>query len=552
MDAGGDLGSSLPAPRLGLKEPKPTLAWVRCDSPLVPSPDVVGSVPQPVWDREASKAFEALRRDGVKTTEVDPAARECVVQVCAAWQAVQAIPTLRIGARDPAREATKRSDTLRQAARLIAPLPVWLKVRHALADSLLRELGDVERGAIASVLLLFDDTRPEVGLPDRTPERTWDSAIIELERFRWRDADALLPHELRSLVAEALGKSTRRTLEPVLGSARRVTGTVPGGLDADPLLDDLRHFVRRSRRAVTLLGPSGAGKTYYAEAVHETTRPGKPFVPINCHALSPGLLDAELFGVGKDVASGTAAREGAFERAKDGTLFLDEIGDASPDLQAKLLTAIESRKALRVGGIQPFTFGDLRLIFATNVDILGRVAEGRFRHDLLYRMGRLFTVPTLKGRGEARFAAIVRSVFQHRAEGLVGETSQVAPPSETVVRRLYQEAERLFPGQIRTLGVVLEDAILEAEQRGAVELAWDDIEIAAAQWRPTKSETRIRLPPKERLARARELHRQGPADNGSWRDALGYDETAKGRKAFREWRTHNKQRIEQADGESDE
>jgi DNA-binding NtrC family response regulator len=419
-----------------------------------------------------------------------------------------------------------------------------------LSELLARKAQDVDASGVAHILLLFQDEQAEIELPMRTTGHSWEGAIVELERFRWGDAHALLPNAIRQIVTDALGKKCRRQLEPVLGHSGSPSIGILGRVDHDPLWDELTHFVRRSRRAVTLLGPSGAGKTYYAEAIHSLTRPNEEFVAINCHALTPSLLDAELFGVARGAASDTQPRAGAFERARHGTLFLDEIGDAPPEFQAKLLNAIESRKAWRVGGKKPFSFPELRLIFATNVDILERAKDGQFRLDLLYRMGRLFTVPTLRDRGEAQFGAIVREVFQKRAQSLVGETSKVSAPNDRFIRRLYSQVERLFPGQIRTLGVVLEDAILEAERRNTSVLDWNDIEVAAAQWLPSESQSkRTRLPLRPRLARARELYQQGVDDNASWREALGYKETPKGKKAFREWRTRNKSKIESPEGD---
>lgn len=152
--------------------------------------------------------------------------------------------------------------------------------------------------------------------------------------------------------------------------------------------------------AVLILGESGTGKELVASAIHKNSvRSGKPFVKVNCAALSPTLLESELFGHEKGAFTGAVAqRIGRFEQAHQGTLFLDEIGDLDIDLQAKLLRVLQTGQFERVGGNDVISV-DVRVISATHQDLAVMVAEGRFREDLLYRLNVVsISLPPLRDR----------------------------------------------------------------------------------------------------------------------------------------------------------
>ena len=139
-----------------------------------------------------------------------------------------------------------------------------------------------------------------------------------------------------------------------------------------------------------------------AEAIHgESARKDKPFVIVDCGAMSPTLLDSELFGHEKGAFTGAErARVGAFEEADGGTLFLDEIGELPLDLQPKLLRVLENREVRRLGQNTRRPV-DFRLIAATNRDLRGEVNAGRFRSDLYYRLAVVkITAPPLRSRPE--------------------------------------------------------------------------------------------------------------------------------------------------------
>ncbi|MBW3543962.1 MAG: sigma-54 dependent transcriptional regulator, partial [Planctomycetes bacterium] len=138
---------------------------------------------------------------------------------------------------------------------------------------------------------------------------------------------------------------------------------------------------------VLILGETGTGKELVARAIHGYShRRNRPFVPMNCTALSESLLDDELFGHEAGAFTGAERlRKGRFEHASGGTLFLDEVGDMPLALQAKLLRVLENREIVRVGGNEPIQV-DVRIVSATHRDLDARVRQGQFREDLLYRL----------------------------------------------------------------------------------------------------------------------------------------------------------------------
>ncbi|MGL5385927.1 MAG: sigma 54-interacting transcriptional regulator [Enterobacterales bacterium] len=167
-------------------------------------------------------------------------------------------------------------------------------------------------------------------------------------------------------------------------------------------LMEMIAMIAPSEATVLIAGESGTGKELIARAVHANSlRKDRPLVSINCAALSESLLESELFGHEKGAFTGAdKRREGRFMEADQGTLFLDEIGEVSPLMQAKLLRAIQEREIQRVGSNQTLSV-DVRLIAATNRDLLADVEAGRFRQDLYYRLN-VVTVdsPPLRARSE--------------------------------------------------------------------------------------------------------------------------------------------------------
>jgi Nif-specific regulatory protein len=144
--------------------------------------------------------------------------------------------------------------------------------------------------------------------------------------------------------------------------------------------------IRDSLVNVLITGESGTGKELVAKAIHYTSpRARRPFVALNCAALPETLVESELFGIEKGVATGVEPRVGHFQKADGGTLFLDEIGDLSPAAQAKILRVLQERVVERVGGRTSIPV-DVRLLAATNKDLEAEIAKGTFREDLYYRI----------------------------------------------------------------------------------------------------------------------------------------------------------------------
>jgi DNA-binding NtrC family response regulator len=164
----------------------------------------------------------------------------------------------------------------------------------------------------------------------------------------------------------------------------------------------LTRQVAKSRASVLLLGETGTGKELIAHATHDLSlRRNRPFVRVNCGALSESLLESELFGHVRGAFTGAIEnRTGRFEAAHTGTIFLDEINSTTPHLQVKLLRALQEREFERVGDTQTIRV-DTRVIAASNRDLLSEAAEGRFREDLYYRLNVVpIYLPPLRERRE--------------------------------------------------------------------------------------------------------------------------------------------------------
>jgi len=240
-----------------------------------------------------------------------------------------------------------------------------------------------------------------------------------------------------------------------------------------PELQAVFDVVKRSaptKATVLILGESGTGKELIAQAIHEESpRRDKPFVKVNCAALSESLLESELFGHEKGSFTGAAGRrEGRFEVADGGTLFLDEIGDISPALQIKLLRVLQQHEFERVGGTETLTV-DIRVVTATNKDLAAEVKAGKFREDLYYRLNVVaITLPPLRNR-KGDIPALV-DFFIQKYSGAYGKAIKGLAPG-TLNALLNHD----WPGNVRELENVIERAIVLAR---ADHLTSDDLPAA--------------------------------------------------------------------------
>lgn len=185
----------------------------------------------------------------------------------------------------------------------------------------------------------------------------------------------------------------------------RVEDSFHGILGASALMQELFYLINNAAQSdapVIIFGESGTGKELISKAIHDVgSRKRKPFVKVNCAALTESLLESELFGHVKGAFTGAYQnREGRFEAARGGDIFIDEIGDLPLSTQVKLLRVLEEKVVERVGDHRPIHI-DVRIISATNKDLLKLVGQGAFREDLFYRVNVIpITVPPLRERAE--------------------------------------------------------------------------------------------------------------------------------------------------------
>ena len=212
----------------------------------------------------------------------------------------------------------------------------------------------------------------------------------------------------------------------------------------------------RSREPVLILGESGTGKELFAQAIHKASpRANGSFISVNCAALPRELAESELFGYVEGAFTGArkGGQKGKFELADKGTIFLDEIGELPLYLQAKLLRVLESRYVTRVGDHRPIPV-DVRVIAATQTDLMKKVREGTFRKDLWFRLAVLtIVIPPLRDR-KADIPALVRHFLRTKAAQFEMEVPDVPAPE---LERLYSHD---WPGNVRELEFVIERSLL--------------------------------------------------------------------------------------------
>jgi DNA-binding NtrC family response regulator len=255
-----------------------------------------------------------------------------------------------------------------------------------------------------------------------------------LETVRLRRENEALRAELRQRAGFGAMVSRGRGMEGVYDLIGKVAGT-----DA----------------TVLICGESGTGKELVARTIHaQGPRKEGPFIAMNAAALPSELIESELFGHEKGAFTGAAARRiGKFELADGGTLFLDEIGDMSLETQAKILRALQERRFERLGGAETVAV-DVRVISATNKDLLAEIAAGRFREDLYYRLQVVdIPLPALRERRED--IPLLVQHFLGRFNGQHGKAVSEVPPDTMQALIEYR-----WPGNVRELMNVIERAII--------------------------------------------------------------------------------------------
>jgi DNA-binding NtrC family response regulator len=249
------------------------------------------------------------------------------------------------------------------------------------------------------------------------------------------------PEKIKTLLQNALQIRDAELTAQAGGGAGLIGKSLP--------IDKLRQQINQYANApfpVLIEGESGSGKELIASALHsQSTRAAKPFLALNCAAISPNLVEPTLFGYSKGAFTGaTTSRAGYFEDAKDSTLFLDEIGELPLELQAKLLRVLENGEYQRVGETQS-RVSNARVIAATNRDMRQEIRNGRFRADLYHRLS-VFTidVPPLRDLGEDKRILLdyFREFYSRQA---------ACKPFDLDARAITLWLEYSFPGNVREL-----------------------------------------------------------------------------------------------------
>jgi two-component system response regulator AtoC len=221
---------------------------------------------------------------------------------------------------------------------------------------------------------------------------------------------------------------------------------------------DVIARVADSPSTVLITGESGTGKELVAQALHKgSSRRSQPLIKVNCAAIPKDLVESELFGYEKGAFTGAVgSKPGRFELADGGTLFLDEIGEVPVEMQVKLLRALQESEFERVGGIKTIRV-DVRLIAATNRDLMALIADGRFREDLFYRLNVVpIVLPPLRDRRED--IPLLVQHFIEKYDRRLGKRVERVDEGALEILANYG-----WPGNIRELENVMERSVLFAD-----------------------------------------------------------------------------------------
>lgn len=269
---------------------------------------------------------------------------------------------------------------------------------------------------------------------------------LDITRVQTLSRNAL---ELESLRKENL---SLRSLENP--KEDKMVGESPG-------IRQIRELINQSadtEARIFILGENGTGKELVARGIHNNSaRRYGPFVEVNCAAIPENLIESELFGHEQGAFTGAArCKKGKFELADKGTLFLDEVADMSLSAQAKVLRAVQEMKFDRIGGTEPISV-DVRIISATNKDVVQEIEAGRFREDLYFRLNVVpLQVPSLKERIEDLPLLVTHFMKQFAADS--------ARPKKISAPGLKAMAEFPWPGNIRELKNFVERINIMAEE----------------------------------------------------------------------------------------
>jgi two-component system, NtrC family, response regulator AtoC len=311
-------------------------------------------------------------------------------------------------------------------------------------------------GSGLDVLRYWKQEMPEIPVVVITGFGTVASAV---EAMKLGAADYLgkplsSPDELRVVVRKALEQNQTLREWDLLREQENARFSCSDLIAGDPAMLRVVELMRRvaaTHATVLITGESGTGKEVIARCIHRNSpRAQRVFVPVNCAALSPALIESELFGHERGAFTGaTGQHAGRFERAAGGTLFLDEIGELDAGLQAKLLRVLQEKTFERVGGTRQIT-ADVRILAATNRNLKQSVADGAFREDLYYRLSTFpIEIPPLRER-TSDIRRLARFFLDSASRELNKPGLTLSPEAESVLM------EYGWPGNVRELQNTME------------------------------------------------------------------------------------------------
>jgi transcriptional regulator with GAF, ATPase, and Fis domain len=284
---------------------------------------------------------------------------------------------------------------------------------------------------------------------DAQSENTDGSASIVEEKTRH------LEHEIEILKAQLAEFQVFKPEEPSeIYSHAQIVGSSPEMQQVYKLL----NRISSSETTVLILGETGTGKELIAKAIHDdSARSQKPMIKVNCAAIPPNLIESELFGHEKGSFTGaTERRIGKFEQAHRGTIFLDEVGELPLDLQVKLLRVLQEKEIERVGGKTTIST-DVRIISATNRNLLAEVEAGRFRRDLFYRLN-VFPVSLPPLRNRKSDIAVLATFFLDKFAKKSNRTLEGFSKKAISTMMAYS-----WPGNVRELEHLIERQVVMAQ-----------------------------------------------------------------------------------------
>ena len=302
---------------------------------------------------------------------------------------------------------------------------------------------------------------PDLPVIMMTAHGTIDKAVEAMQKGAYSyvlkpfDNERLIIYVQKAVAMFQVVKENRRLRDEVKSQYR--FGNFIGKSKAMREVFEMIRKVAPANASVLVEGESGTGKELVAKSIHfNSPRRDKPFIAVNCSALSANLLESELFGHERGAFTGAVAKKkGRFELADNGTLFLDEIGELSTSLQVKLLRVLQEKAFERVGGTQPISV-NIRIIAATNKKLQEEMINGRFREDLFYRLNVVrILLPPLKQRQED-----IHLLVKHFIEKYASERKAAVP-----VKGIDHEVGRLFydyswPGNVRELENLIERVMI--------------------------------------------------------------------------------------------